>query len=115
MDFVAGPALSKDKEIYLRIRVWWFANDVWLWLPNPKPAFSKEQVRNLKALSTLLDESNQDQRIFKAEIARELGNFDECLRLLSYRFDEQYVYSVGFIRKLSEEKVRAVKAFSPAK
>jgi len=38
-------------------------------------------------LSALFDESDQDQRIFKAEIARELGNFAECLLLLSYQFD----------------------------
>ena len=49
----------------------------------PQPAFSKEQVKNLKALSAMLDESEPNQRILKAEIARELGEFDECLRLLS--------------------------------
>ena len=78
LDFLAGPALPKDKEIYLRMRVWWAANDVWRWLPNPKPAFSKEHVKNLKALSALLDESKSDQRIIKAEIARELGDFESA-------------------------------------
>jgi len=110
-DFLSGFALPKDKEICLRMRVWWAANDVWRWLPNPKPIFSKEQVKNLKALSALLDESDPDQRIYKAEIARELGRFDECLRLLTYQFEEGYDWTVGFIRKLAEEKVRAVKPF----
>jgi hypothetical protein len=47
----------------------------------------------------------------KAEIARELGEFDECLRLLSQDFDERYGYAVAFIKKLAEEKVRALKPF----
>ena len=115
MEFLAGPDLPKDKEIYLRMRVWWAANDVWRWLPNPKPAFSKEHVKNLKSLFALLDESNQDQRILKAEIARELGNFEECLLLLSYQFEPGYDFAVSFIRKLAEGKVQAVKPFEPAK
>jgi hypothetical protein len=51
----------------------------------------------------------------KAEIARELGNFDECLRLLSQDFDERYGHAVGFIKNLAQEKVRAVKPLKPAK
>lgn len=115
LDFVAGHVLPKDKVIYLRMRAWWAANDAWRWLPNPKPAFSKEQVKNLKVLSEMLDEADPDQRILKAEIARELGNFEECLLILSYQFDKGYDRVVGFIRKLAEEKVRAVKPFERAK
>jgi hypothetical protein len=102
LDFLAGPALPKDKEIYLRMRAWWAGNDVGRWLPNPKSTFSKEHVENLKALSALLDESKSDQRIIKAEIAREMGNFEKCLNLLSYQFDEDYGFVVGFIKKLAE-------------
>ena len=115
LDFLAGPALPKDKEIYMRVHAWWAANDVWCWLPNPKPAFSKEHVKNLKALSSLLDESKSDQRIIKAEIAREMGNFESCLKLLSYQVDEGYEYAANFIKKFAQEKVRAVKSFEPVK
>ena len=115
LDFLAGQTLPKDKEIYLRMRAWWVANDVWRWLPNPNPVFSKEQVQNLDALSALFDESLPGHRILKAEIARELGKFDECLLLLSYQFDKGYDYAVGFIKKLAEEKVRGVKQFSPVR
>jgi hypothetical protein len=72
-------------------------------------------VKNLKTLDALLDESDQGQRILKAEIAREQGNFEQCLRLLSYHFEEGYEYVVGFIRKLAEEKEWAVKPFEPVK
>ncbi len=35
--------------------------------------------------------------------------------LLSYQFDKDYEGAVGFIKKLAEEKVRAVKPFELAK
>ena len=72
-------------------------------------------MQNLKSLSKMLDETEPNQRILKAEIARELGEFDECLRLLSHQFDERYAHAVGFIKKLAEEKVRAVKQIEPGK
>ena len=64
---------------------------------------------------TLLDESKPDQRIIKGEIARELGEFEKCLKLLSYQFEEGYEYAASFTRKLAEEKVLAVKPFAPGK
>jgi hypothetical protein len=115
LDFLAGPALSRDKELYVRVWPWRSANDAWRRNPNATPAFSKDQVQNLKALSDMLDEKEPNQRILKAEIARELGEFDECLRLLSQDFEERYGYAVGFIKKLAEEKVRVVRSISPAK
>lgn len=94
------------------MHAWWNANDAWRWVPNATPAFSEEQVKNLKALSGVLDETEPNQRMFKAEIARELGNFEECLLLLSYQFDKGYERAVGFIKSLAEERVRAVRPLS---
>jgi len=59
----------------------------------------------------MLEEKEPKQRILNAEIARELGEFDKCLALLSHPFDERYAHELGFIRKLAEDKVRAVKQF----
>jgi hypothetical protein len=101
--------------MFLRVAAWRSANDAWRRNPNATPAFSKDQEQNLKALSDMLDEKEPNQRILKAEIARELGEYDKCLRLLSQDFDERYGYAVGFIKKLAEEKVRAVKPFTPGK
>jgi hypothetical protein len=115
LSFLEGPALSKDKEIYLRMRAWWSANNAWRWVPNATPAFSEAQVKNLQALSALLDESEPGQRILKAEIAREMGNFEECLRLLSYQFEDGYEAPVGFIKRLADVKVRGVQTLSPSR
>jgi hypothetical protein len=51
----------------------------------------------------------------KAEIARELGKFDEYPLLLSYQFESDYDWAVPFIKKLAEEKVRTVKPFERGK
>ena len=112
---LADQTLPKEKEFYLRLLLWWMANDAWRSVPNPNPVFSKEHVQNLDALSALFDEAEPNQRILKAEIARELGRFDECLLILSYQFEPDYDWTVGFIRKLAEEKVRAVKPFDREK
>jgi hypothetical protein len=82
---------------------------------NAESAFSVVQTKNLNALSKLLDESEPGQHILKAEIARELGEFEQCLQLLFYQFDEDYGFVVGFIKKLAEAEVRAVKPFEQAK
>jgi hypothetical protein len=83
--FLAENVLSKDKEIFLRIRVWWSANHTWRIAAIAESAFSEVQAQNLNALYRLLDESEPGQRILKAEIARELGEFEQCLALLSYQ------------------------------
>jgi endogenous inhibitor of DNA gyrase (YacG/DUF329 family) len=113
--YLSGATLPKDKEAYLRIHVWWAANDAWRWVPNSKPAFSKEQVKNLDALAALLDESEPGERILKAEVARELGRFDECLRLLSYQFGEDYDFVLSFIKSLAQDQVQGVRAFPRGK
>ena len=115
LGFLAGPGLPRDKELYVRVSAWRSANDAWRKLPNATPAFSKNQVQNLHILSEMLDESEPNQRILKAEIAREMGEFDKCLELLSQPFDERYGHAVGFIKKLAEEKVRGVRSLSLAK
>jgi hypothetical protein len=115
LDYLAGATLPKKKKVYLRLRAWWAANDGWRWVPNSKSAFSSDQVRNLDALSALMDEVEPGERILKAEIARELGRFDDCLLLLSYQFGEHYDMGVNFIKSLAQEGVQGVRAFPRSK
>lgn len=55
------------------------------------------------------------ERILKAEIARELGDFEKCLKLLSYQFEEDYKFTASFISNLAEQKVQSVKPFEAGK
>jgi hypothetical protein len=34
LGFLAGPALPRDKELYVRVSVWRSANDAWRWKPS---------------------------------------------------------------------------------
>ncbi len=74
--------LSKKKEKYIRINIWWDANEIIRMNPDETFKFTQEQERNIEILTNLLDEKNLDELIMKAEIFRELGIFDKCLLLL---------------------------------
>jgi hypothetical protein len=74
----------KDDEIYLRIRLWWAM--------NPRPFHTKETKslyvdatyrENALALLNLPDELDDAAFLLKAELHRNLGQFDECLRYIS--------------------------------
>lgn len=56
----------------------------------------------------MLATEDPEQRIMKAELARELGLFDETERLLDFPFEEDFIPTVRFIRKLALEKKRSV-------
>ena len=106
--FIFGETLTKDKELYLRQRAWWAANDAWRHARGAKTNFSEAQVKNLQAFSEMLDETDEIERIFKAEIARELGQFDTCRQLLSHPFGENLQKVADFIRKRADEGDRGV-------
>jgi uncharacterized protein YbaR (Trm112 family) len=106
--FLSGATLAKDKELYLRQRAWWVANDARRHARGAKTNFSDAQVKNLQAFSAMLDETREIERIFKAEIARELGQFDTCRQLLSPLFGENLQKVADFIRKRADEGDRDV-------
>jgi len=118
---LAEEKLPKLKEIYVRCRAWWAANDSVRMNVDATITFSPKQEKNLQILSDLLDEENADQRIMKAEILRELGKFDECLRLLAQIFDKiwqakeagftkvWHANEAAFIIELVEQKSRIVR------
>lgn len=57
--------------------------DNWLNLySKTTPPLSASEVTNLWGLAALADETDEADRVMKAEILRELGQFDEALALL---------------------------------
>ena len=115
LEFLSGPGLPRDKELYVRVWAWRSANDAWRRVSNATPAFSEAQVQNIKTLSNLLDQTEPNQRILMAEIARELGDFDNCKNLLSYEFADQFNYAASIIRQLAEEGDSRVRLISSSK
>lgn len=111
-DYYKAVAAEKDKakQKYLRIRGWRASNDQWRKQPDVKEAkLSPEAKSNMNALSALLKESNPEERLLKAEIARELGKFDQCLKLLEFKFSRNLSDTASFIKSLAEKKCAVVR------
>jgi hypothetical protein len=90
--------LTEEKEIYLRFEYWYLANETSRSCNIPLP-FSIKVKRNLRALLRLM-EGNEDQKIlFRAEIHRQLGEFNESMELLNYEFKDKYEIAAATIYK----------------
>jgi tetratricopeptide (TPR) repeat protein len=77
-------ANTREREKYLRVRLWWAYNDQ---LRNPSCTDTNIHkdpmyIDNLSKLEQILDENIVDEIIMKAEANRELGNFDRAIELL---------------------------------
>ena len=59
--------------------------------PIPLNSF---ETQNLEAFLALLDETEDNDRIMKAEVLRELGAFDEVQNLLNTEFDDELKQAV---------------------
>jgi hypothetical protein len=100
----AEPKLARDREIYARRRAWWLANGPARDNPKGSTQWTPERKKNLERLSSLLDTSKDDELIAKAEIARELGNFDQCRKLLGRRVGKDWRNAASLIKRLAKEK-----------
>jgi hypothetical protein len=64
-----GLASSPDKERYIRMRLWWYANERVRWRAVPAPT-DPDFRDNLLKFIPLLDASDEDQRLMAAEARR---------------------------------------------
>ena len=124
-----APWKNKTQEEYIRIRAWWSFNHVYREgsagdsgifsaFLSPTNAhneestkdfnLSPEQEKNLRSLLQLLDTNDSNRSIMKAEILRELGEFDECLKMINQEFDDAYLTAVDTIEKLAKSGIRRV-------
>lgn len=94
-----GVGDTPEKLRYLHIRLWWAGNDVIR--KNPDKSLPEKHLNNLKALEVLLDEDDPDERLMRAEVCRELGKFDESMRLLRFVFPDDYQSAVEIISELT--------------
>ena len=76
----SGIADTEEKVRYLRIRLWWAANDSIR--GSGSGTLTELHLDNLSCLAMLLAENEPDQRLMMAEAFRELGRFEiaaDCL------------------------------------
>ena len=113
---------SDERETYLRLRAWRAGNDrrrksdhgPRKFRKNGKPLepLSYIEIKNMKELICILDEQEDEKRLIKAELFRELGCFSQCLNCLAKPLDEEYKASAACIKELAEKKdpwVREIK------
>lgn len=99
---------TSAQEKYIRIRAWWSFNSAHRGNITEEFGISPEEEANLLRLLQLLDTNDPHDSIMKAEILRELGQFDECLKQLDQPFDDRYLPTIDIIKKLATCKKRQV-------
>ena len=98
--------LSKKKESYIRIRAWWKSNDKRRGSQN-NLSLSAEEKNNLKRLFELLSSDEYD--FMKAEIKRELGEFEAAKEILDQSEVTKKSKKVeSLMRELIDKKSTAV-------
>ena len=108
-----GLGKPRKRELYLRTRAWWAGNDAFRTPDQPRPGQpipprSPAATANLERLFKLLRTKDITERLLKAEVARELGRFDEALEILRSEFPSQYQRVVTLMQELSQAKDRLV-------
>lgn len=96
------------KVRYLRVRAWWAGNDERRARADATP-LSPDEVANLCALAALLDEADEEDRIMKAEVMREMGKYEEAMALLSKPFCDELARAVTVVKNLTAQKVPFVR------
>jgi len=103
-DFLVSPALtSTEEEYYVRKMIWWSYNDYYRALypheehytqqeeGSPLVVLQEKNSENMKALLDLVELTSDEEILTKAELYRQLGQFDECLSLLTTCSDKYEV------------------------
>lgn len=106
-DLLEAGLNDKKKERYLRLRAWWTGNDSRRKSVQTMPLNSSE-AQNLRAFIALLNESDENDRIMKAEVLRELCEFEEAEKLLSAKFNKNLSQAVSIIRELNQKRIPTV-------
>ncbi|MDR7415259.1 MAG: hypothetical protein QN193_11565 [Armatimonadota bacterium] len=109
-----GLASGRDREQYLRVRLWWAINDLVRGRPGAQiPAEYRDLFyENLRGLFALLDEDNPNERVPKAEVARQAGDFAEALRLLE-EVPPGFQWAANVIRELARRGDANVALLNP--
>jgi hypothetical protein len=116
MSVLGRLKVSRERELYLRRQAWWAANDLIRTTMQHTVNWSAMQQANLRALANLMDENEPEDRLAKAEIYRELKEFDSCINLLKGPFEkERHAEVAAFIRGLAEQNLSGVREIPEVK
>ena len=117
-DYLAAAdasGLARKREIHARQRAWWLANDPARATNGPPTEWTQARRKNLARLAALLDERKDHELHQKAEIARELGQFEECLKLLEKPVGKECADTAKQLIVLAHDKKSRVEEIIPSK
>jgi hypothetical protein len=101
-------AKDPDQEKFLRVLAWWRRNDAYRHSPRKRaktPLRMSDPCRkNLKALAGLLGESNNNDLIMKAEVLRELGEFNSAKDILAPIDTKELIEAVHQLQSLCDAR-----------
>jgi len=105
-----GLGRSREREMELRRQFWWALNDARRllrpgWKIATENAWTEEERAELETFVGMLDESDDIERLTKAELYRELGRFEDALYLLAFPFPEQLMGAASQLRELASQRV----------
>lgn len=82
------------------------------WNDNKTPINEKSPFTiNLERLLSLLDDKDEEDKLMRAEILRELGRFEESNIQLNRITNQNYLKACNIIKSLSEKQLRCVAEF----
>ncbi|MEW6323972.1 MAG: hypothetical protein AB1515_01145 [Nitrospirota bacterium] len=96
------------RERYLRLRAWWAGNDARRHSGKDAP-LSDDEIANLRAFAVLLDESDENDRLMKAETMRELGRYEDATALLLTPFSYKQRQVAALIKSLAARRIPFVR------
>jgi hypothetical protein len=95
-----------QKERYVRLQTWWAFNDCRR--ESQELPLSSIEIENLHAFINLLDENEENDRLMKAEVYRELGEFTVAEKLLAMPFGDELKQAAELIRNLNNKRITSV-------
>ena len=104
--------LTKDREIYLRANLMRLYNDVNRDQKTQKPS-TEAQKNNWTKLIEILEAESTEDKLLKAEVYREMGDFNQAKKTLQGEFDEDYMQSLDVLDKLIEARDHRVMCINP--
>jgi len=101
-----GLAVDSQQERTLRVLAWWRRNDAFRDAPQAQAGSIANAPgtcrKNLEALASLLDEVDENDRLMRAEVLRELGEFESAKQVLSRVSSAEYTAVVRQLRSLCD-------------
>ncbi|RLB36823.1 MAG: hypothetical protein DRH12_15255 [Deltaproteobacteria bacterium] len=105
--------LTREKELYVRIRAWWAGNDERREVKSIPKDISDVERSNLQVLVNMLDTSDDNDCIMIAEIKRELGDFEGAIAVLEKTFPGELSQAASIIRELARNQYSFVEEINP--